>query len=185
MESKLIDRWPPGDPWPPIMPDLDVKTVDFTVVKRTLQERIGRDVLNIEVEVEPFFDYLVFRMTQRILTKQADESVVTGSEMHTDKQTYREFEMVPADWWSHILVAIVGGVSVPDGYGWRWKILKHAKLRAITVATTNVTATTHTHITKFSRFCPHVHIPDNDFHIRWLINVNDDANEARWKERQR
>lgn len=160
----------------PIAPGLnmDLKEVVFDTVRRTLQERVGRDVLNIEVEVEPLLDYLVIRLTQRMLAKQADEKRVDDVRVHSEKSTIKAYEHVPANWWSHILVAIVGGVSVPNGYGWRWKVLKHAKLRPITIATHFLTYTTQEYVTRFTRVCPHVHIPDQHFHLRWLFNVNDE-----------
>jgi hypothetical protein len=170
----------PSYVWP-VVPDPNYKTVDFDIMKRTLQQIISREqLMNVEVEVaNSYFDYVAVRLTQRMLAKQADEETMTGIESNTDKSAIEDWEVVPANWWSHVLVAIVGGVSVD--YGWRWKILKHAKLRTITIKTVNITNVTNRHITKFTRCCPHVHIPDNNFHIRWLVNVNDDALEARWR----
>lgn len=152
---------------------LDVKDVTFDVTRRTLQERVGREVLNTEVEVESFLDYMVIRLTQRMLAKQADESRLDGVETQDSNYTTRVHEAVPANWWSHILVAIVGGVTVD--YGWRWALLKHAKLLDVVLVTNHYHHTTHTHVTRFTRMCPHVHIPDDHFHLRWLFNVNDET----------
>jgi hypothetical protein len=153
MGSKPLDP----DDWMPVIPDLNVKTVDFDIIKRSAQQVIAHELIedmqNLSVDTFDDFmrNFVVVRLIQRMAAQTADETVITDT------------ETVPANWWSHLIVAIVGGVSVPRGYGWRWKLLKRAKLKQITTRTA------------YYRVCPHVHIPDNQMHFRWLMNVGEDA----------
>jgi hypothetical protein len=148
---------------------LEIKTVDVEIIRRGLQELVSKEMLNTTVDVDSdefgfMMNMIAVRMTQRMLAHTADETVVTGT------------ESVPVNWWSHIILAIVGNESETwDGhlprrnYGWRWRLFKRAKMRTI-----------KTHTTLY-RTCPHVHIPDNMFHMRWVLNVNDDASRAYWQ----
>lgn len=149
------------------MPDLNLKTLDLDIVKRTLTERLSRGVLNTEVEVAPYLDYVIVHMTQRILQRKEDETIENGTKTATDTQTLITTQDVPADWWSHLLVSIVNSNGLP-GWRWRWALLRRAKWRPITVTQTDITNTTHTQLTSVYRQCPHLPIQKDQYHMHWL-----------------
>jgi hypothetical protein len=164
MSEKFPERRFSDEKWP-VVPDLEVKTVDFEIIKRGLLEMVSRELLNATIDIDEqsgwLMNQIAFRLTQRMLAHTADEAVVTAT------------ETVPANWWSHLLLAIAGGSTKTHGQGWRFDLLRLAKFRQITTKTT------------FYRTCPHVHIPDNQqLHMRWVLNVNDDADKARWRAKR-
>jgi hypothetical protein len=86
-------------------------TIDLEVIKRGGQQGISRKMIedfgwgarvDVEVEDDPLFGHIVIRAMTRMLALKAREVVPTSS------------EMVPANWFSHLIGTLVG----IDQAGW-------------------------------------------------------------------